>query len=90
MAGSATGVEVAGADAGLRRDRPTQVSYGALGAYAFWLYAFGPALALLRVEMHLSYTLVGVYSALWAAGACCGDRRWPPPAEPPSSPSRAG
>lgn len=54
---------------GFCRDRPTVLSYGALGAYAFWLYAFGPALALLRSELHLSYTLVGLYSALWAVGA---------------------
>ncbi|MHB8296282.1 MAG: MFS transporter [Acidimicrobiales bacterium] len=67
--GSATGDEVAGAGSGFCRDRPTLLSYGALGAYAFWLYAFGPALALLRSELHLSYTLVGIYSALWAAGA---------------------
>lgn len=45
------------------------LSYGALGAYAFWLYAFGPALALLRAELHFSYAVVGVYSAAWAAGA---------------------
>jgi MFS family permease len=52
-----------------RRDAPTRLSYGAIAAYAFWLYAFGPALALLRAELHLSYALVGVYSALWAGGA---------------------
>jgi MFS family permease len=51
------------------RDAPTRLSYGAIAAYAFWLYAFGPALALLRAELHFSYTLVGVYSALWSAGA---------------------
>jgi MFS family permease len=51
------------------RDAPTLLSYGAIAAYAFWLYAFGPALALLRAELHFSYTLVGVYSALWSAGA---------------------
>ena len=45
------------------------LSYGALAAYAFWLYAFGPALALLRGELHFSYTLLGAYSALWALGA---------------------
>ncbi len=61
--------ERAGAETRLRRDRPTRLSYGALGAYAFWLYAFGPAVALLRADLHFSYTLVGVYSALWAAGA---------------------
>lgn len=43
--------------------------YFALGAYAFWLYAFGPALALLQAQLHLSYAMVGAYSALWAGGA---------------------
>jgi len=52
-----------------RRDAPTLLCYGALAGYAFWLYAFGPALALLRAELHFSYTLLGVYSALWSAGA---------------------
>jgi MFS family permease len=45
------------------------VSYAALASFAFWLYAFGPALALLKAQLHFSYTLLGVYSALWAAGA---------------------
>jgi MFS family permease len=52
-----------------RRDGPTLLSYGALAGYAFWLYAFGPALALLRAELHFSYALLGAYSALWSAGA---------------------
>ncbi len=51
------------------RDGPTVLSYAALAGYAFWLYAFGPALVLLRAELHFSYTLLGVYSALWAGGA---------------------
>lgn len=51
------------------RDGPTVVSYGALGAYAFCLYAFGPALALLRSELHFSYTLISIHTSLWAAGA---------------------
>jgi MFS family permease len=45
------------------------LGYLAIAGYAFWLYAFGPALALLRAELHFSYTLVGLYSALWSAGA---------------------
>jgi MFS family permease len=53
----------------LLRDAPTLLSYGALSAYAFWLYAFGPSLALLRSELHFSYALIGVYSALISAGA---------------------
>jgi hypothetical protein len=51
------------------RDAPTLLCYGALAGYAYWLYAYGPALALLRSELHFSYTLLGVYSALWSAGA---------------------
>jgi MFS family permease len=52
-----------------RRDAPTLIGYLAIAGYAFWLYAFGPALTLLRAELHFSYTLVGLYSALWSAGA---------------------
>jgi MFS family permease len=52
-----------------RRDAPTLLCYGALAAYAFWLYAFGPALELLRTELRFSYTVLGGYSALWAVGA---------------------
>ncbi len=57
-----------GADAFVR-DGVTVLSYGAIGGYAFWLYAFGQALALLRAELNFSYAIVGVYSAVWAAGA---------------------
>ena len=53
------------ADAGKFRDAPTLLCYGALAGYAYWLYAYGPALALLRSELHFSYTLLGAYSALW-------------------------
>ncbi len=45
------------------------LSYAALASYTFWLYAFGPSLALLREELQFSYTLLGVYSALWSVGA---------------------
>src|SRR4051812_16907255 len=51
------------------RDAPTVLSYAALVCFAFWNYGYGPALALLRGELHFSYTLLGVYSATWAAGA---------------------
>jgi predicted MFS family arabinose efflux permease len=51
------------------RDAPTVLSYAALACYTFWLYAFGPAVVLLRGELGFSYTLVGTYSALWAGGA---------------------
>src|SRR6185369_17228578 len=52
-----------------RRDAPTLLCYGAISVYAFWLYAYGPALTLLRTELHFSYTVLGVYSALWSVGA---------------------
>ena len=52
-----------------RRDATTRLCYAALAAYAFWLYAFGPALALLRSELHFSYTVLGTHSALWSGGA---------------------
>jgi len=51
------------------RDGPTLLCYGALASFAFWLYAYGPALALLRAELHFSYAVLGVYAALWSAGA---------------------
>jgi MFS family permease len=51
-----------------RRDTPTLLCYAVLASFAFWRYAFGLAPALLRAEMHFSYTLVGVYSALWGFG----------------------
>lgn len=54
---------------GFSRHGATTLSYGAIGAYAFWLYAFGPVLALLRTELHFSYAVLGAYSALWSGGA---------------------
>ncbi|MCG5466819.1 MFS transporter [Micromonospora sp. NPDC053740] len=51
------------------RDSPTVLSYAALACWTFWLYAFGPALTLLREEWGFSYTLLGVYELLLAAGA---------------------
>ena len=51
------------------RAAPTRLGYGAIASYAYWLYAFGPALSLLRTELHLSYTLIGVFSAVWSGGA---------------------
>ena len=51
------------------RDATTRLCYTALAAYAFWLYSFGPALALMRSELHFSYTVLGTHSALWSGGA---------------------
>ena len=59
------------------RDAPTWLGYGAISSYAFWLYAFGPALALLRAELHFSYAVLGTYSAVWAAGAVLAGMMFP-------------
>ena len=65
------------------RDEPTLLSYAALGCFTFWLYAFGPAVTLLRDELGFSYTVLGMYSVLWAVGAALAGagfsgaaRRW--------------
>jgi len=50
------------------RDRITILSYGAVGAYAYYLYALGPVLAFLHRELDISYTLTSLHSALWAGG----------------------
>jgi MFS family permease len=51
------------------RDAPTVLSYAALGCWTFWLYAFGPAVTLLRAEFGFSYMLLGVYEVVLALGA---------------------
>ncbi|WP_345711304.1 MFS transporter [Kineococcus glutinatus] len=51
------------------RDAPTWLSYAALGCFTFWLYAFGPALTLLREELRFSYSVLGAYELCWSAGA---------------------
>jgi predicted MFS family arabinose efflux permease len=51
------------------RDAPTVLSYAALGCFTFWLYAFGPALTLLREELGFSYALLGFYEVLLSVGA---------------------
>src|SRR3954447_24012306 len=51
-----------------RRDRSTVLAYAAVVCFAFWNYGYGPALALLRDELHFSYTLMGVYTAAWSVG----------------------
>jgi predicted MFS family arabinose efflux permease len=45
------------------------LSYAALACFTFWLYAFGPAVTLLRGELGFSFTLLGLYEVLWALGA---------------------
>ncbi|MBO0900987.1 MFS transporter [Cellulomonas sp. zg-ZUI222] len=54
---------------GFVRDAPTLLAYAALGCYTFWLYAFGPAVTVLRAELGFSYSVLGLYSVLWSVGA---------------------
>jgi MFS family permease len=51
------------------RDKATVLSYAALGCYTFWLYAFAPAVTLLREELGFSYAMLGLYSVFWSVGA---------------------
>lgn len=51
------------------RDTPTWLSYAMLGCFTFWLYAFGPAVTLLRDELDFSYTVLGLYEVFWSGGA---------------------
>jgi predicted MFS family arabinose efflux permease len=51
------------------RDAPTVLSYAVLGCFTFWLYAFGPAVTLLRDDWGFSYSVLGAYQVLLAAGA---------------------
>ncbi|MBW9216198.1 MFS transporter [Mumia sp. zg.B53] len=50
------------------RDASTALSYSALLCFAFWNYGYGPALSLLRDELHFSYTMLGVHTAVWSIG----------------------
>ncbi len=59
------------------RDAPTVLAYAALGCFTFWLYAFGPAVTLLREELGFSYTLLGIYSVLWSVGAALAGAGFP-------------
>ncbi|MFG1937962.1 MFS transporter [Micromonospora tulbaghiae] len=61
-------VPPAGTDAFVR-DAPTVLSYAALGCFTFWLYAFAPAVTLLRDEIGFSYSVLGAYEVCWSAGA---------------------
>ncbi|HEX3757312.1 MAG TPA: MFS transporter [Kofleriaceae bacterium] len=68
--------ESAGSD-GFVRDRATTLSYAVIGYYAFYLYLSGPAIALLRSELHLSYTVTSLSSALWAGAAILSGLSFP-------------
>lgn len=62
---------------GFVRDRATTLSYAVIGYYAFYLYSSGPAVALLRSELGLSYTVTSLASALWAGAAILSGLSFP-------------
>ncbi|WP_170861234.1 MFS transporter [Trujillonella endophytica] len=66
---TSAGDDAPAAGLAFRRDAPTVLSYATLVCFTFWLYAFGPALSLLRAELHFSYTLIGVHTAIWSGGS---------------------
>ena len=51
------------------RDRLTWLAYISITGYAFYVYALGPVVAFLRVELHLSYTLTSLHATLWSVGS---------------------
>jgi predicted MFS family arabinose efflux permease len=59
------------------RDGVTAMSYAVFGYYAFYLYVSGPAVALLRSELHFSYTVISLSSTSWAAAAIVAGLSFP-------------
>lgn len=57
------------ADAPFRRDRLTLAMYGHLAVWGFFLYSFGPAQPLLRLEQGTSRTVAGLHGTALALGA---------------------
>lgn len=60
------------------RDTPTLLSYALLGCFTFWLYAFGPAVTLLRDELGFSYSVLGLYEVFWSGGAALAGAAFAP------------
>ncbi len=65
------------------RDRLTWATYLLLGYFAYLVNAFGPLMAFLRAEMHLSYTVTSLHSSAFALGTIASGlladraiRRW--------------
>lgn len=53
----------------LDRDRLTWLTYAQLGVYGYFLYGFGPSVALLRDEQGFSRTVAGLHGTALAVGA---------------------
>jgi fucose permease len=54
------------------RDRPTLLLYALLAGWGFFNYGFGPVVALLRDEQHISRGLASLHGTSFAAGAVLG------------------
>lgn len=52
-----------------RRDATTRAAYAYAGTWGWFLYGFGPAIALLRVEQEVSRSAAALHSVALAAGA---------------------
>lgn len=56
----------------VQRDAWTRLLYLQLGAFAFFLYAFSPALGFLRDDLHISAAVAGLHSTTYAIGVTAG------------------
>jgi predicted MFS family arabinose efflux permease len=56
----------------VQRDAWTRLLYLQLGAFAFFLYAFSPALGFLRDELHISAAVAGLHLTTYAVGVTVG------------------
>lgn len=56
----------------VQRDAWTRLLYLQLGAFAFFLYAFSPALGFLRDDLHISAATAGLHSTTYAVGVTLG------------------
>jgi len=61
----------------LARTPVTWLTYVQLGLYCYFLYAFGPVVALLRDEQGVSNTLASLHTTTMAAGAMAGGWAFP-------------
>lgn len=61
----------------VRHDSWTRLLYLQLGAFAFFLYAFSPSIALLKDDLHLSAGVAGLHSTCYAVGVTVGSLSTP-------------
>lgn len=62
---------------GLRRDRVTWLVYGQLGAWGYFLFAFGPVLPLLRDSLDVSRTVAALHGTMIATGSVAAGFAYP-------------